>query len=203
MRLIWEIRPFGPHPVFGLGVDELRWLAPVRPGDVLHLEGEVVKLTPSKTRPQGVMRIKWTAFNQRGRPTDSNQTAANYLNRHGIALTTTTVSAPPRIRWPPSAHRWSAVNPTLGFERSGCVDWSAPRGRGRTSRRRADQNCSRSAVCSVDYARVNGTNLLVSALSFVQSSFRWRERINIHDGPEQDRPSRSTDVRAASMYQGL
>ena len=68
MQLILGIRPFGPHPVFGLGVDELRWLAPVRPGDVLRLEGEVVDLTPSKTRPQGVVRIKWTAFNQRGEP---------------------------------------------------------------------------------------------------------------------------------------
>ena len=66
MRLILETRPFGPHPVFGLGVDELRWLGPVRPGDVLRLEGEVVELVPSKTRPQGVVRIKWTALNQRG-----------------------------------------------------------------------------------------------------------------------------------------
>jgi acyl dehydratase len=66
MRLILEIKPFGPHPVFGLGVDELRWLAPVRPGDVLRLEGEVIELIPSKTRPQGVVRIKWTAFNQHG-----------------------------------------------------------------------------------------------------------------------------------------
>jgi acyl dehydratase len=66
MRLILETRPFGPHPVFGLGVDELRWLAPVRPGDVIRVEGEVVKLIPSKTWPQGVVRIKWTAFNQRG-----------------------------------------------------------------------------------------------------------------------------------------
>ena len=66
MRLILETRPFGPHPVFGLGVDELRWLAAVRPGDVLRLEGEVVELIPSKTRSQGVVRIKWTALNQRG-----------------------------------------------------------------------------------------------------------------------------------------
>jgi acyl dehydratase len=66
MRLILETRPFGPHPVFGLGVDELRWLAPVRPGDVIRLEGEVVELIPSKKRPQGVVRIKWTAFNQHG-----------------------------------------------------------------------------------------------------------------------------------------
>jgi acyl dehydratase len=66
MRLILEMKPFGPHPVFGLGVDELRWLAPVRPDDVLRLEGEVIELIPSKTRPQGVVRIKWTMFNQRG-----------------------------------------------------------------------------------------------------------------------------------------
>jgi acyl dehydratase len=68
MRLAVEVRPFGPHPLLGIGVDELRWLAPVRPGDVLYIEGEVVELTPSKTRPQGVARIKWTAINQRGEP---------------------------------------------------------------------------------------------------------------------------------------
>ena len=45
MRLAVETRPFGPHPLLGLGVDELRWLAPVRPDDVIHLEGEVVELT--------------------------------------------------------------------------------------------------------------------------------------------------------------
>ena len=66
MRLAVDLHPFGPHPLFGLGVDELRWLAPVRPGDRLHLEGEVVELTPSKTKPQGIARVKWTAFNQHG-----------------------------------------------------------------------------------------------------------------------------------------
>jgi acyl dehydratase len=66
MRLAVETRPFGPHPLLGLGVDELRWLAPVHPGDVLHLEGEVVELTPSRSKPQGIARIKWTAFNPRG-----------------------------------------------------------------------------------------------------------------------------------------
>jgi acyl dehydratase len=68
MRLAVEVRPFGPHPLLGPGVDELRWLAPVRPGDKLHLEGEVVELKPSKTKPQGIARIKWTAFNQQGEP---------------------------------------------------------------------------------------------------------------------------------------
>jgi acyl dehydratase len=68
MRLMTEVRPFGPHPLLGIGVDELRWLAPVRPGDVLHLEGELIELLPSRTKPQGIARIKWTALNQRGEP---------------------------------------------------------------------------------------------------------------------------------------
>jgi len=68
MRLVVEVRPFGPHPLLGIGVDDLRWLVPVRPGDVIHIEGEVVELTPSKTKPQGVVRVKWTAFNQNGDP---------------------------------------------------------------------------------------------------------------------------------------
>jgi acyl dehydratase len=34
--------------------------------DTLHLEGEVVELIPSKTKPQGIARVKWTAFNQNG-----------------------------------------------------------------------------------------------------------------------------------------
>jgi acyl dehydratase len=66
MRLAITARPFGPHPLLGAGVDELRWLKPVRPGDTLHLEGEVVELVPSRTKPQGVARVKWTAYNQDG-----------------------------------------------------------------------------------------------------------------------------------------
>ena len=68
MRLIVDTRPFGPHPLLGMGVDELRWLAPVRPDDVIHLEGEVVELIPSRSKPQGIVRVKWTAYNQRGEP---------------------------------------------------------------------------------------------------------------------------------------
>jgi acyl dehydratase len=66
MNLAVKVRPFGPHPLLGAGVDDLRWTRPVRPGDTLHLEGEVVELVPSRTKPQGVVRIKWTAYNQNG-----------------------------------------------------------------------------------------------------------------------------------------
>jgi len=66
MKLALSCRPFGPHPLFGAGVDQLRWLKPVRPGDTIHLEGEVVELVPSKTKPHGVSRVKYTLFNQHG-----------------------------------------------------------------------------------------------------------------------------------------
>ena len=66
MKLAVAARPFGPHPLFGAGVDDLRWLKPVRPGDTLHLEGEVVELVALRTKPQGIARVKWTAYNQNG-----------------------------------------------------------------------------------------------------------------------------------------
>jgi acyl dehydratase len=66
MKLAVDVRPFGPHPLLGAGVDELRWMKPVRPGDTLHLEGEVIELIPSRSKPQGIARIRWTAYNQNG-----------------------------------------------------------------------------------------------------------------------------------------
>jgi hypothetical protein len=59
MRLIVEVRPFGPHPLLGPGVDELRWLAPVHPDDVIHIEGEVVELTHRQRRS----RREWYGSN--------------------------------------------------------------------------------------------------------------------------------------------
>jgi acyl dehydratase len=67
MRLTTEARPFGDTPVVGLGVDELRWPAPVRPGDTILAEMEVLSITPSRSRPEfGVVRMQVTARNQRG-----------------------------------------------------------------------------------------------------------------------------------------
>ena len=45
-------RPLGPHPLVGIGVDELRWLMPVRPGDILHLEGEIVGRPAQRQSPR-------------------------------------------------------------------------------------------------------------------------------------------------------
>lgn len=51
------------------GIDELRWLAPVRPGDRLHTEVEVLELIPSRSKPdRGLMRFRYQALNQDGEP---------------------------------------------------------------------------------------------------------------------------------------
>lgn len=51
----------------GVGVEELRWPKPVRPGDELRVEIEILELRASRTRPElGVVKIRLTTFNQRG-----------------------------------------------------------------------------------------------------------------------------------------
>jgi acyl dehydratase len=69
MRLLVdsELRPAGG--ILGLGVDEIRWLRPVRPGDVLRIETEILELRPSESRPgQGIIKVRTTTFNQAKEP---------------------------------------------------------------------------------------------------------------------------------------
>jgi acyl dehydratase len=47
------------------GVDELRWLKPVYPGDTLRCESEVIEKRPSQSRPEmGIFKSRMTVFNQ-------------------------------------------------------------------------------------------------------------------------------------------
>jgi len=69
MRLLveGELKPAGG--IIGLGFDELRWPKPVRPGDELHVESEVLEVRPSKSRPdQGLIKVRTTTLNQKGEP---------------------------------------------------------------------------------------------------------------------------------------
>ena len=51
------------------GVDELRWLKPVFPGDVLRCETEIVEATPSRSKPElGSFRSQVTTYNQHDEP---------------------------------------------------------------------------------------------------------------------------------------
>jgi acyl dehydratase len=69
MRLLVEseLKPAGG--IVGAGLDELRWLRPVRPGDELHAECEVIEVRPSKSRPeQGLIKLRTTTLNQHDNP---------------------------------------------------------------------------------------------------------------------------------------
>ena len=69
MRLLVdsELKPAGG--IIGAGFDEMRWPRPVRPGDELHVESEVLEVRPSKSRPdQGVIKVRTTTLNQNGDP---------------------------------------------------------------------------------------------------------------------------------------
>ena len=47
------------------GVDELRWLKPVYPGDTLRCESEVIEKRQSQSRPEmGIFKSRMTVFNQ-------------------------------------------------------------------------------------------------------------------------------------------
>jgi acyl dehydratase len=51
----------------GLGVDELQWPRPVRPGDMLRLQSEILDVRPSRSKPdRGIIRIRNVTTNQRG-----------------------------------------------------------------------------------------------------------------------------------------
>jgi acyl dehydratase len=65
MRLLVEsdLKPAGG--IVGAGFDEFRWPRPVRPGDELRLESEVLEVRPSKSRPeQGLIKVRTTTLNQ-------------------------------------------------------------------------------------------------------------------------------------------
>ncbi len=48
MRLVVESGVMRETGIIGTGIDELRWLAPVKPGDSLHVRGEIVEKLPLK-----------------------------------------------------------------------------------------------------------------------------------------------------------
>lgn len=67
MRLLVDstFKPAGG--IVGAGFDEMRWPRPLRPGDELHVESEVLEVRPSQSRPtQGLVKLRTTTFNQRG-----------------------------------------------------------------------------------------------------------------------------------------
>jgi acyl dehydratase len=65
MRILVDSHLLGETPLLGLGVDDLRWPNPVRPGDIIRAETEVLSIERSRSKPShGIVRLKVTAYNQ-------------------------------------------------------------------------------------------------------------------------------------------
>src|SRR5262245_61570298 len=65
MRLLVDsaLKPAGG--LIGAGFEEFRWPKPVRPGDELHIESEVLDVRPSRSRPnQGLVKLRTRTLNQ-------------------------------------------------------------------------------------------------------------------------------------------
>jgi acyl dehydratase len=80
--------------IVGTGFDEFRWPRPVRPGDELHLECEILEVRPSKSRTdQGLIKVRTTTLNQNNEPVQiqvgnllvPRRTAKNTLGDAGVA----------------------------------------------------------------------------------------------------------------------
>jgi acyl dehydratase len=68
MQLLVQTLPLS-EGVIGSGVDELRWPRPVKPGDTLRVQCEVIDVTPSKLHPsRGTVRMRMTTLNQNDQP---------------------------------------------------------------------------------------------------------------------------------------
>jgi acyl dehydratase len=70
MTMAMFVAAMKEHPQAALGaagVDELRWLKPVYPGDTLRCESEVLEKTQSRSKPEmGSVRSQMRVFNQDG-----------------------------------------------------------------------------------------------------------------------------------------
>jgi len=64
-----RMKAIGHQGLGSPGIDELRWLTPVYPGDTLRCESTILEKRRSKSRPEmGLFRQETTVFNQHDEP---------------------------------------------------------------------------------------------------------------------------------------
>ena len=66
-RMFFQLGVIRESGIGAPGIEDLKWVAPVRPGDTLHTEVEVIESRASKSKAdRGVVRMRYTTRNQRG-----------------------------------------------------------------------------------------------------------------------------------------
>jgi acyl dehydratase len=67
MRMIFDAIMVNADSLGSPGIDEVRWLKPVRPGDQLTLRSTVLESRPLKSRPDwGLVKFRFELVNQAG-----------------------------------------------------------------------------------------------------------------------------------------
>lgn len=65
-RLFYQEKVINAASMGSPGMDEVRWVAPVRPGDTIRVRAEVLDVRPSRSRPdRGTALLAYTVTNQR------------------------------------------------------------------------------------------------------------------------------------------
>lgn len=75
-RMLVQAGLLGEGSMGSPGVDELRWMLPVRPGDTLHGEVTVLETRPSSSKPdRGIVTMAYKIINQKGEAVASLRSA--------------------------------------------------------------------------------------------------------------------------------
>lgn len=63
--LVQQTHMFDRSAIAGIGIDELRWHKPVRPGDTLHCDFTLIEARPSRSQSdRGIARFRYEVGNQ-------------------------------------------------------------------------------------------------------------------------------------------
>jgi acyl dehydratase len=77
------------------GIDNLRWLKPVFPGDTLSMRMEVLEARPMASKPQvGLLRSRWEVRNQHGQPVMTMEGWGMFRRRSDATAGATADAAP-------------------------------------------------------------------------------------------------------------
>lgn len=65
------------------GLENVKWLKPVFPGDILHLQHQIVESRPMRSRPDvGLVRTNWDMNNHKGEPVLHMEGWGMFRRRH-------------------------------------------------------------------------------------------------------------------------
>lgn len=88
MRMLCDAYVLESASMGSPGLDEVRWLRPVRPGDMLRVRRTCVESRPSRSRPaMGLTRFTWDLYNQAGDQVMTATGTSMFARRHAAGRT--------------------------------------------------------------------------------------------------------------------